>query len=82
MKYIKPKSTANFLEPGRNGCELRVASCEVKSCSVYFLAQLFKVLPRIPATRNPAADSRSFLTVDLGKLTALTKKTKKIIIQY
>jgi hypothetical protein len=26
-----PKSTANFLEPGGNGCELRVASCEVKN---------------------------------------------------
>ena len=24
------KSTANFLEPGGNGCVLRVASCEVK----------------------------------------------------
>ena len=41
-----------FLEPGGDGCELRVTSCEVKNFSVVFLPQFFKVLPRKPATRD------------------------------
>jgi hypothetical protein len=47
---VRPKSTANFLEPGGGGCELRVTSCEVKNFSVVFLLRFFKVLPRLPAT--------------------------------
>jgi hypothetical protein len=48
-----PKSTANFLEPGGNDCELRVTSCEVKNFCFVFVPRFFKVLPRLPATRNP-----------------------------
>jgi hypothetical protein len=46
----QPESTANFLERGGDGCELRVASCEVKNFGVVFLSQFFKALPRKPAT--------------------------------
>jgi hypothetical protein len=47
------KSTAHFLKPGGDGCELRVACCEVKNFRFIFLPRFFKVLPRLPATRNP-----------------------------
>jgi len=30
-QFVDPESTANFLEPGGDGCVLRVASCEVKT---------------------------------------------------
>jgi hypothetical protein len=52
MQQCQPKSTANFLEPGGDGCELRVTSCGVKNFSIVFFTQFFKVLPRKPATRN------------------------------
>jgi hypothetical protein len=31
LNFELPKSTANFLEPGEDGCELRVTSCEEKT---------------------------------------------------
>jgi hypothetical protein len=51
IKVQNPPPT--FLEPGGDGCELRVTSCEVKNFRVVFLPRFFKVLPRILATRNP-----------------------------
>jgi hypothetical protein len=49
--YLNPPPT--FLEPGGDGCELRVASCEVKNIGAVFLPRFFKILPHSPATRNP-----------------------------
>jgi len=49
-----PESTANFLVPGGDGCELRG-----KNALVVFLPRFFKALPRIPATRNPQPATRN-----------------------
>ena len=41
-----------LLEPGVDGCEVRVARCEAKNFIIVFLSRFFKVIPRIHATRN------------------------------
>ena len=42
-----------FLEPGRDCCEVRGARCEAKNFSVVFLSRFVKVIPRIHAAHNP-----------------------------
>ena len=63
-----PKSTANFLERGGAGCELRVTRCEIKNFSVVLYRNSLKFYPVYaqPVTVKHATDFRSFLTVDLG----------------
>jgi hypothetical protein len=74
-KLSDPESTANFLERGGDGCELRVSSCEVKNFGVVFLSQFFKALPRKPATVKHVTRNRLsfFLTVDLELMNQLLK---------
>jgi hypothetical protein len=35
LNFELPKSTANFLEPGGDGCELRVASYELRGKNAF-----------------------------------------------
>jgi hypothetical protein len=66
MQQCQPKSTANFLEPGGDGCELRVTCCGVKNFSIVFFTQFFKVLPRKPATVKHVTRNRFSLFFDGG----------------
>jgi hypothetical protein len=64
LDNLNPPPT--FLEPGGDGCELRVASCEVKNIGAVFLPRFFKILPRSPATVKHVTRNRFSFFFDGG----------------